>query len=461
MPDDGRDQDSEPTSIRKTSDLERVVRLHGVLIEVAIKAKFSKSLRMTQPVLTVGKGDDVDLSIDDRSVSRHHLSLEIVDDGLLVRDLGSSNGTWVAGCRIYEVRIVRDTTLSLGEASITLHLEKEASGLEVSTREEFGGALGTSTGMRHVFALLQRAARTTSTVLFEGESGTGKEVLARALHLESARSRHPFVAVDCASIPENLIESELFGHERGAFTGAVQTRVGAFEEANGGTLFLDEIGELPLSQQAKLLRVLETHDIRRVGGSKAISIDVRIVAATNRSLVASVAKKKFRRDLFYRLSVLRIVVPPLRQRKRDIPVLAHHFLARTRPDANFPPELMQVFLAHSWPGNVRELRNAVERWATFGAEGPELLFDENLDSPNSSRAGTFADFSSLPYHEAKRRALEAFDRDYFPKVLLRAGGIVTKAAELASVPRPSFHRMLARARGTKEDAESVPESGDP
>jgi transcriptional regulator with PAS, ATPase and Fis domain len=352
-------------------------------------------------------------------------------------------------------------TLSFGQTSIAVRLAEGALDLEVSPRTEFGGALGTSVAMRHVFALLDRAAKAAVTVLFEAESGCGKEVLAYALHQESQRAEGPFVAVDCASLPENLIESELFGHERGAFTGAVASRAGAFERATGGTIFLDELGELPLEQQAKLLRVLEKREIRRVGGSKTIPIDVRVVAATNRRLAEAVRRREFREDLYYRISVIRVVIPPLRDRREDIPALAQYFLERIRgADAQVPADLVQVLLAHPWPGNVRELRNVVERWATFESARPEVLFGESINAPGGPKQGVLGalgDLASLPYHEAKRRVLEAFDRAYFPDVLARTGGVVAKAAELAQVPRPSFHRMLSRARAA--EGASSPNSG--
>jgi len=434
------------------------IRLRGATLDVVGGPDRGLSVKMESPTLTIGKGPAVDVRLTDPGISRRHLELAATADGLLVRDLGSRNGTWLGGCRIHEATLIQDVTLSFGQTSMQLRLAEGALDLELSPRSEFGGALGTSVAMRHVFALLDKAAKSSVTVLLEAESGCGKEVLAYALHQESPRAEQPFVAVDCASLPENLIESELFGHERGAFTGAIASRAGAFERANGGTIFLDELGELPLDQQAKLLRVLEKREIRRVGGSKTIPIDVRIVAATNRRLAEAVRRREFREDLYYRISVIRVVVPPLRDRREDIPALAQHFLERIRGSgAQVPADLAQVLLAHGWPGNVRELRNVVERWATFETARPEVLFGEAIHAPGSENKagvlGGLGDLSSLPYHEAKRRVLEAFDRAYFPSVLARTGGVVAKAAELAQVPRPSFHRMLSRARAAEAGGE--------
>jgi transcriptional regulator with PAS, ATPase and Fis domain len=437
------------------------IRLRGATLEVVAGPDRGLQIKMESPSLTIGKGNDVDVRLTDPAISRRHLEVAATADGLLVRDLGSRNGTWLGGCRIAEATLIQDVTLSFGQTSIAVRLAEGALDLEVSPRTEFGGALGTSVAMRHVFALLDRAAKANVTVLFEAESGCGKEVLAYALHQESQRAEGPFVAVDCASLPENLIESELFGHERGAFTGAVASRAGAFERASGGTIFLDELGELPLEQQAKLLRVLEKREIRRVGGSKTIPIDVRVVAATNRRLAEAVRRREFREDLYYRISVIRVVIPPLRDRREDIPALAQHFLERIRGGgAQVPADLVQVLLAHPWPGNVRELRNVVERWATFESARPEVLFGESINAPGGPKQGVLGalgDLASLPYHEAKRRVLEAFDRAYFPDVLARTGGVVAKAAELAQVPRPSFHRMLSRARAA--EGASGPHSG--
>jgi transcriptional regulator with PAS, ATPase and Fis domain len=435
-------QEHDPTRTIQTTR----VRLQGASFEVVSGPDRGRVIKMDSPTLVIGKGNDVDVRLTDPSISRRHLEFAATEEGLLLRDLGSRNGTWLGGCRIALGTLLQDVTISFGGTSLAVRLADGAIDIDVSPSPSFGGALGVSVAMRHVFALLHKAAATDTTVLFEAESGCGKEVLAQALHQASSRAEGPFVAVDCASLPSELIESELFGHERGAFTGAVQTRVGAFEQANGGTIFLDEIGELPLAQQAKLLRVLESREVKRVGGAKAFSVDVRVVAATNRRLAEAVVQRTFRQDLYYRISVLRIAVPPLRDRKEDIPALATHFLQRLRgPDATLPPDLVQVLLGHGWPGNVRELRNVVERWVTFESAHPVVLF-EGVARPGSNRA--LGDLWALPYHEAKRRALDLFDQAYLPKILEQAGGVVARAAELAQVPRPSFHRMLARARGS-------------
>jgi transcriptional regulator with PAS, ATPase and Fis domain len=300
--------------------------------------------------------------------------------------------------------------------------------------------------MRHLFALLERAARSDVTVLFEGESGVGKDVLSHALHAISARADKPFVPVDCGAIPANLIESELFGHVKGAFTGAMSARDGLVVEAHGGTLFLDEIGELPIDLQPKLLRVLEQREVRAVGATRARAVDVRIIAATNRRLLESVASGAFRRDLFYRLAVARIVVPPLRDRPEDIVPLARAFLRATTgdPSIEIPADLGALLGGYAWPGNVRELRNVIERYAHLGLRDPRGLFD--APEVEAHGASPIDDLALLPLHEARRRAIDQFEQMYVPRVLARAGGVVARAAELAGVARPSFYRMLERVR---------------
>jgi transcriptional regulator with PAS, ATPase and Fis domain len=299
--------------------------------------------------------------------------------------------------------------------------------------------------MRHLFAILERASTSDVTILLEGESGVGKEVLARGVHDKSPRAQGPFVAVDCGAIPGGLIEAELFGHEKGAYTGAHDSRKGVFEQANGGTLFLDEIGELPLELQPKLLRVLEQREVRPLGSSDAArSVNVRVIAATNRRLAEAAHKNEFRRDLFYRLAVARVTVPPLRDRPEDILPLAKAFLKTTLGDANsdLPADLAAMLESYKWPGNVRELRNVIDRYALLGVRDAGHLFDVAMTDPEKRFAD---DLARLPYHEARRRSLEQFERKYLPKVLAIAGGIVARAAEHAQVARPSFYRMLERA----------------
>jgi transcriptional regulator with PAS, ATPase and Fis domain len=320
--------------------------------------------------------------------------------------------------------------------------------------------------MRRLYAILERIAPTDATVLVEGETGTGKDVLARSLHAASPRASGPFVAVDCGAIPENLIESELFGHARGAFTGATSDRKGVFEEAQGGTLFLDEIGEMPLLLQPKLLRAIESRSVRRVGASTARPVDVRIVAATNRPLARCVNEGSFREDLYYRLAVVSVTLAPLRTRRDDIPMLARHFYAMLtresarrgsseRPDSNADsaaPELPEEFVARligrSWPGNVRELRNFIERSVSLGLVETRPVRASRSSPPTSALPslegldGAVA--LQLPLKEARQAWVESFESVYVRSVLRRCAGNVTRAAERAGVSRRFLQRLVAR-----------------
>jgi DNA-binding NtrC family response regulator len=286
--------------------------------------------------------------------------------------------------------------------------------------------------MRALFALVEQAAASDSTVLIEGESGTGKEVLAEALHRASPRAERPFLVVDCGAIAPSLVESELFGHEKGAFTGADRLRIGALEEASGGTLFLDEIGELPLEQQVKLLRALESREVRRLGASKPKSIDVRVIAATHRRLDKLVASSQFRQDLYYRLAVIKVHVPSLRDRPEDILLLARRFLAELKPSLD-PSALLSdavstALVSHRWPGNVRELRNVVQRLVLVGELATELR----------------APVAPPDYDTARRQALDDFERDYCKSILTHAGGNVSRAAAAAGLSRQMLHRLLRK-----------------
>jgi transcriptional regulator with PAS, ATPase and Fis domain len=295
--------------------------------------------------------------------------------------------------------------------------------------------------MRTMFARLERAAVSDSTVLLTGESGSGKDVIAQSLHEASPRARGPFVIVDCGAIPPGLIESELFGHERGAFTGAEAARAGAIEEAHGGTLFLDEVGELPLEMQPRFLRALDHRQVRPVGAADYREADVRVIAATNRDLSRAVGEGRFRSDLYYRLAVIQVAVPPLRHHREDVALLARHFVTELRPNAD--PEavltrgVLDVLGAHNWPGNVRELRNAVEHLLAMGQVAP--LGDDDRAVPPP------------PYADARRLALESFEREYCRALLAGNEGVVARAAAHAGISRQMFHRIMRKHALTGQD----------
>jgi transcriptional regulator with PAS, ATPase and Fis domain len=399
----------------------------------------------------VGSGTGCDLRLSDTLVSRRHLEVHGTEKGIRIVDRGSRNGTFFHGARVAELLITEDAELRVGGTLLAIKLGREPVKVPFSTRTKFGSAVAHSEGMRHVFRVLELAAAKDITVLLEGESGTGKEVLATSLHEESLRRDGPFVIVDCGAIAPNLVESELFGHERGAFTGALGIHVGAFERAHRGTIFLDEIGELPLDAQPKLLRALEARAVRRVGGKEPIAFDVRVVAATNRRLKEAVRCKEFRQDLFYRLAVVHVVVPRLGDRKEDIPMLAERFLRLATGDqeSKLPDDLVRLLTSYDWPGNVRELRNVIDRFATFQNADAALLFDRtsyhgsssSLDGSGGGGGLDLSAFAGLPYAEAKRRLLDAYHRAVIPKMVEEAG-TVPKAAETLGMSRANLYRVL-------------------
>jgi transcriptional regulator with PAS, ATPase and Fis domain len=402
--------------------------------------------------IRVGTAPACDVRLGDPTVSHLHCQLEIHGHGVHVTDLESTNGTFVDGVRVYSAELNAGGTITIGSTVLRLELTGEPVYVELSRADRFGRFLGASAEIRRVYAILERVAPTDATILIQGETGTGKEALALAIHEASERADGPFIAVDCGAIAENLFESELFGHVRGAFSGAVIDRTGLFEQANGGTLFLDEIGELPLSLQPKLLRVLEMREIRRVGASTTRRVDVRVLAATNRMVARQVNEGTFREDLYYRLAVLEVIIPPLRARREDIPPLAAHFY-RTfsgRNDA-LPPEFLATLAARAWPGNVRELRNFIERsvslgWVTRQSDKPMgLSATAPPGLPASAPPGLEALLPmDLPLKEARELWTNRFESLYVSALLRRCHGNVTRAAELAGVNRRSLQRLMAQ-----------------
>jgi transcriptional regulator with PAS, ATPase and Fis domain len=373
-----------------------------------------------------------------------HCELTVSASAVTLRDLDSTNGTWIDDVRVHEVEVPVGTVIRVGRSAFRIEAGEGSSVMALSEASEFGELVGSSLEMRSVYAVLERAAPTDTTLLLQGETGTGKDVAARSVHRASRRAAGPFVPLDCGAIPENLIESELFGHVRGAFTGAVATRIGSFEEANGGTLFLDEIGEMPLAMQPKLLRAIESRTVRKVGAPTATPVDVRIIAATNRSLARCVNEGTFREDLYYRLAVVEVNLPPLRARREDIPLLARKFLEQLAP-GSAPPlgdDFLEMLKRRAWPGNVRELRNFLERSVTLGqlpsrggvAAAPGAL------PPGIERVVPL----HLPLKEAREAWMQAFESIYVRSMLDRTKGNLSRAAELAGVSRRFLQRLIAR-----------------
>ena len=388
--------------------------------------------------LSIGTGTGNDLQLTDGSVSRHHCVLHATDHGLELRDLGSTNGTFVGDLEIRHGIVTAGARLRLGTSVIAIALLDHEIEEPLATESRFGELLGSSPEMRRLYPLLERCAQSMATVLIEGETGTGKELVAHAIHRTSARRHAPFMVVDCGALPRTLIGSELFGHVRGAFTGAEADRIGAFEAGQGGTVLLDEVGELPLAVQPVLLRAIENRTVRPLGSNQTRPVDVRIIAATHRDLRVEVNQKRFRADLFYRLNVVRVVIPPLRQRTGDIAMLVEHFWRAFRPDHPPPAELVADFVAQDWPGNVRELRNAVERAVAFGV-------------PVTPDAGAGAERAS--YGRAKEDAMLDWERRWVAELMAAHRGNLSRAARAAQMGRSHLRELVRRHLQVEPDDE--------
>ena len=407
--------------------------------------------------VTVGSDRACALALGDTGVSRQHLRVRAEPGGqFLVEDLGSTNGTLYEGARLSALQVPAGATLRIGRTTLRIQPEPHELQIEPSRAHRFGELVGASLVMREVFAVLELAAASDVTVLLEGETGTGKELAARAIHEASARRRGPFVAVDCGALPANLVESELLGHVRGAFTGALQARRGAFARADGGTLFLDELDALPLDLQPRLLRALETRSVRPVGGDSEQAIDVRVVAAAQRDLAAAVAGGALRPDLYYRLSVVRVALPPLRARREDIaPIVRSLLQLRGLPVADIEGPALARLAAQPWPGNVRELRNAVDR-AIALSPGARSFAELRWQVPGdrSENPGAAPELAlDQPYAAAKQALLQDFERRYLRALMDRADGNISAAARAAELDRKHL-RTLLRKHGLIDHAET-------
>ncbi len=408
--------------------------------------------------LVIGTASDAGLVLHDPQVSRQHLRLSVRVGQITVEDLGSKNGTMFAGARVERAMVPLGAVIALGSTQLTIVPRWHVREVAPSAATEFGALFGCSLAMREIFAILERVAPSDVTVLVEGESGTGKELVARSLHAASPRRNRPYVVFDCGSVPAELAESELFGHVRGAFSGAVADRAGAFARADGGTICLDELGELPLDLQPKLLRVLETGELKPVGKDDPIKIDVRVVASTNRDLRAEVRRGRFREDLMYRLDVVKLRLPPLRQRPEDLPGLVARMLAdKLVPSDSITGENLAKLQAYGWPGNVRELRNVLARAIVLSAKKPARFSDLviNLGPAAEGPATLGGDYpgvaSHLPYKEARAQLLDSFDRAYIAALMSRNDGNATRAAQSAGVSRSFLYELLAKATGESPD----------
>jgi DNA-binding NtrC family response regulator len=427
-----------PADTVHTVAVQRAGRVEGLRRRVyrltVGRGKGAVVCRSIDDAVTIGSHPGNGLVIADPTVSRFHARIELDPHGYLLRDLDSTNGTHIGNLRVEAAYLPAKARLLLGEVEVLFEVQREETELGLSTADRFGALWGQSPVMRRMFEQLGPIAAAESTVLIQGETGTGKDLVASEIHRHSARRNGPFVVVDCGGMPETLIEAELFGHEKGAFTGAIGARAGAFEEADGGTLFLDEVAELSPGVQSKLLRALEARTIKRIGSNDWRRVDVRVVAATHQDLARRCNQRLFREDLYFRLAVLTVRVPPLRDRLDDLPLLVRAILEEEGgADLPLDERLLATLRARHWAGNVRELRNVVQRALVLGA----AAFGE--EQPEAQAGGT-----DEAYKVAKARAIEEFERRYLSTLLERHGGNVAKAARSAEVDPAWIFRLVKR-----------------
>lgn len=396
--------------------------------------------------MLVGTSQTCALRLADHLASRRHLRLTLEGRRLRISDLGSTNGTFVDGVRLLDGYLRGGEIVRIGQTALRVEAVAGRASSPLPSSDRFGRLIGASASMRRMYPLCERLALSDVTVVIEGETGTGKEVLAESLHERGPRAQKPFVVFDCTAVAPNLVESALFGHEKGAFTGAYATHRGVFEEADGGTLLIDEIGDLPLALQPKLLRVLQRAEVRRVGGSRPIRVDVRVLAATRRDLDREVQAERFRDDLFYRLAVARVELPPLRERHGDVALLARHFWGQLRAGRPFPDEVLPRLDDYAWPGNVRELGNVVARLSALGTLGEQGNPSGRPPAGQAPAADLIAAVlaENLPFPSARDKVLALFEERYISRLLELHDGNVAQAAAASGVARRYFQIIKAR-----------------
>jgi transcriptional regulator with GAF, ATPase, and Fis domain len=439
----------------RPAELSTVVDLQRVRLEVVEGPDQGRSVESDdEMLLRVGTRENNQLQLNDKSVSGYHLEIARESAGWRLRDVGSTNGTFVGGLQVFDILLRSASIITIGRTKLRFDaIEDHPVRATLYPAGRFGDMVGQSVGMRRLFARIEQVAGSSATVLITGETGTGKEAVAEAVVQSSQRGRAPFVVIDCSSLPHNLIESELFGHVKGAFTGAHTDYRGAFERADTGTVFLDEIGELPIDLQPKLLRVLERREVRRVGSEHVRPTDVRVIAATNRELGVEVNERRFRQDLYFRLSVVNLHVPPVRERREDIPLLIEHFYKQLMEGHRGPPltDIVNRILDsdYHWPGNVRELRNAVERAVHIPDEDPLATrpgLEEGSGSSPSDPGGVGGIDLNVPFKQAKQQLINAFERQYISAMLRATRNNVSEAARRAQIDRMYLHKLITQHR---------------
>lgn len=446
----------------KMAEAHDVISLRKCVLSIVEGDEKGKKFTLSKNITTIGKKEDNDITLSDKTISRKHAEIEYLADSFILRDHDSTNGTYLNGSRVKEAYLSPGDRIKIGKTLMEFSAFDEKVRIEPADMKEFGKMVGSSTKMRQIFTILGRISPTLATVIIEGDTGTGKDLVAQAIHEHSPRKNKPFVVFDCSAVAPNLIESELFGHEKGSFTGAIRSRRGAFEEAAGGTIFLDEIGELTLDLQPKLLRALEQREIKRVGANSTSKIDVRVICATNRNLKKEVSEGRFREDLYYRLSVVKIRLPSLAERPEDIEPMIERFLTTSKFNmleggkfkvTKVDDDALKMLKRYQWPGNVRELMNVVERAISF-AEGDTItkshldyVFSESEQEEEYTER--LAPSTDMPFKEAKQKIVEVFEKEYLIELLKKNDYNLSAAAREAKIDRKHIRNLLKKY-GIKE-----------